>query len=903
MGVFGRAAPPPGEPTPPTRSHLRLLRASGQRIDLNSRDSGPMVVATRQSWQKEAWAYRDMIGELRIAHRLLSRAVARVRFYPAVTRPWPQEPAPLDGDDHGLDPQLVADALHNFTFIPFDASPDGFTARGVENLLVAGEGWLHRDADNVVHVRSISEVTASADGRVLLNGLPNAAQGSTRTVDPATEDLMRIWVPHPEWAQLADSPMRSLLDVCEDVVLAGREQRAAARSRVAANGILLMPDSLSMPRVRTADEDFDELDADTFMSDFTAAMLAPISDDGASEAVVPIVIRGDKEDIAAVTHLTLERADSEQLIARQSSAVLRLLKGLDIQPEQVDGIGGMNHWGAFAVDARSVRDQVTPTAEVFASCLLQAFYRPALLSLGHDRAAVGRIVIACDVSVLVEDQNRGQDARDAHAALAISDESFREALGFGDDDKPDDPERLYRLAATGRLTPDLTAAVLGIGAPADRERVTVQGQSVPTRELPAAGPGPVGAPRTVPDLARGPIVAAAGVDDVDAWRVDIEMYRRLTDIDTALTDKIAVATDAAVARVLEKAGARTRNAARREPAITASLAGVETHLIPSRLGRVRVESFVSIPELLADAYTRLLGQTGKWLADSVDQVASTVVSILGLRPDSVAARRVRKSITSRMADRVGPAQQHLRTVLDRAAERAMFAPDPFNPDLELPGEGGTAGVLVRAREIGDVLTVAGGGSATVDTDDDPATPTAVGGPSGFASGPLVHEVLGEEGAVLLGHEWQYRPEIPRAHTFEPHRRLDGVRFATYTDPKLDTDLVSKWIGPYLYPGDHAGCVGCRAVPIWAVPELIPDPLPGETPGASGSGTPDGESIVARRLREAGQDPRNILARQVAADDDAAGRVGTSLQNEVEVRERITRAVQRLQRQHIDEAGS
>jgi hypothetical protein len=114
------------------------------------------------------------------------------------------------------------------------------------------------------------------------------------------------------------------------------------------------------------------------MADLTAAMLAPIRDDGDAQAVVPIVLRGEIEDLEKVRHVTLQRADPEQLIARQSAALLRLLKSIDVQPEQVEGVGGMNHWGAWIIDARSIRDQVEPAAETIAACLMQAYMRPAL---------------------------------------------------------------------------------------------------------------------------------------------------------------------------------------------------------------------------------------------------------------------------------------------------------------------------------------------------------------------------------------------------------------------------------------------------------------------------------------------------------------------------------------------
>lgn len=881
MGVFGRAAPSPDAATPtltPRTPHLRVLRADGQRIDLTKRDSGALLTATRQHWQAESMQYRDMIGELRYAVRLLARSVAKVRFYVAENRPHPLDPAPLDtpdGEDpeHGLDAQLAADAVLNFTRLPLDTHPDGFTARAAENLSICGEAWVHLDDQDRFHLRSVAEITASADGRVVLNGLPGASMVAARQIDPATEDLMRIWVPHPQWGQLADSPMRALLDTAEDAVLAGREQRSAARSRLAANGILFISESMSLARTRDNEE---EDEGDTFMRDLTAAMLAPVSDDGDAGAVVPIVIRANPEDIDKAKHLTFDRADSEQLIARQSAAILRLLRGLDIQPEQVEGLGSSNHWSSWAIEAQSVKHQVQPLAETLAASLTQAFLRPVLISLGHSETDVDRVTIAVDVSGLMENPNRGQDARDAHSALAISDDALREALGFDTDDAPDEAELVRRLASAGRLPPELTAAVLGIRTESPQPRRTVEGQAVPVRELPAAdrerpaaSPGETVPSRPVPeapDLARGPggpVVAAAAPDD--GWRV--EVATALGDIDAALLDRITTAADAAIARVVEKAGARVRSAAQKDRAVVASLSGVEVHLIASTLGRDAVSAFVPVDDLITDAYTRLKAQVRGWLTDAAGAAADAVLALLRLGKATVRGRRVHDTVTARLTARTDDALRVLDEALDTAAERALFAPDPFAPDPDLPGEGG--GTLIRAGEVRRVLDTAGGGSG--------------GAGGGFGSGPDVRRAIGDEGGVILGYEWDYRPEIVR-DTFPPHRALHGVRFGTFTDPKLDTGPGSDWIGPFLYPGDHAGCVACSAHPVVAFPELD-------------------DGVVARRLREAAGDPRNILAGRIAADDTAAGRVGTSLQNEVEVRTRITTAIERLQREHVERAGT
>lgn len=1272
-----------------------------------------------------------MIGELRFAVRLLARSVAKVRFYVAEERAWPEDPAALDAVDddgnplHDLNPQLVADALHNFARIPFATDPDGFTARLAENLAVVGEAWVHIDDTDTFRVRSISEVTATADGRVTLATLPGATSGSVRHIQPDTEELLRCWVPDPEWGELADAPMRSLLDVAEDAVLAGREQRAAARSRLAANGILFISESMSLVRARTDDDDDDG--GDTFMRDLTEAMLAPISDDGDPQMVVPVVVRANPEDIEKAHHMSLERADSKELIGRQSTALLRLLRGLDIQPEQVDGIGSGNHWcvdeqtealttqgwvgqaelrpgdvvltlnhetglsewqpvldvyratvtdepmvsiegrrhssltttghrwpvrtphgagwttsgslfaettttfrradevrdrreravalhaggwkyraigdelgvseamarqyvnrpgigergisprardkgnagkfmtlaaphadlpvqpkyedalvelvawfftegsaadrpgrrvpkvtiyqsyvvnpdnvarirraltslfgpesaqldkggryatpesvacrararslhsegwrtaeiateldvstvmvgkylrqdakpgpqgprwrerrtqtgmshfvlntdaarvildhaparvvahefvtaltaaqlelfldtairgdgcrqargtgtpvigqkdpamldametaailagysvmrytttgegrsatgprirtqhclsftdrplrtkyapqarsvteagytgtvwcpttpngtwcarrrgtvyftgnSSWAVEAKSIRDQVQPAAETLAACMAQAFLRPALISLGHPEPDVDRVTIAVDVSPLSENPNRGQDARDAHAAFAISDDALREALGFGADDAPDETEMVRRLASSGRLPVDVTAAVLGLRTDTPPRR-TVEGETVPVRELPAAdrerpaaSPGETVPSRPVPeapDLARGPagpVVAAAAPDD--DWRV--EVATALGDIDAALLDRITTAADAAIARVVEKAGARVRSAAQKDRAVVASLSGVEVHLIASTLGRDRVSAFVPIDDLITDAYTRLKGQVRGWLTDAATATADVVVALLRVGKATVRGRKVHATVTARLTARTDDALRVLDEVLDQAAERALFAPDPFAPDSDLPGEGG--GTLIRAGEVRSVLDTAGGGNG------------------GVGTGDTVARAIGDEGGVILGYEWNYRPEIVRSSPFPPHVALHGVRFATFTDPKLDTDPKTSWLGAYFSPGDHENCM-CAAHPVVAFPELD-------------------DGVVARRLREAAGDPRNLLVGRIAADDDRAGRVGTSLQNEVEVRTRITTAIERLQREHIERAG-
>lgn len=901
MPLFGHRAPTPDQlagyvPVPPK---LRVLRADGQRIDLTSRTVGQLLTATRQPWQETAFDYRDMIGEVRYAQQLRARAVARCRFYIAEARPWPQDPIPLDGDEHSLDRQLAADAVTNFNRIPFDHDPDGFTARLDENLGLVGEVWTHidrRDGNDTFHVRSVSEISVTSDGRVTLNGLPGSSTTGARQIDPDGEDLLRLWRPHPQWGQLADAPMRALLDTAEAVVLAGREQRAAARSRLAGNGILLLPEGMSMVRTRTDDDDLDDdsIMSDTFMADFTEAMLAPIRDDGDAQAVVPIVLRGNPEDLEKVRHVMLQRADADKLIEREAAALLRMLRGLDVQPEQVEGSAGLNHWTSWQVDARAVRDQIQPAAETIASCMRQAFMRPALESLGH--RDLSRITIAVDTSPLTENPNRGQDARDAHAAFVISDEALRRELGFDDEDKPGDEEVLRRLAASGRLPVVDTAEMLGLRREPERERITVQGETVrpslpaaePVRTAesrPVARPGEVTPERATPvaptsNTPPGPVVAAA-TDPTQGWRVDADASRRLADIDAALTERVSVAAEAAVQRVLERAGARVRTAAGRkdrDKALAASLVGLDTHLIPATLGREQVEAFVPVADLITDSYDRLHTQVDGWLADAATHTADAVCAVLGLDPRDTRGRAVHGQVVTRLGLTAAQAWPILAAALDEAAEDGLFDPDPDGDE-----QGETSPGLVPVQAITDALAAAGG--------ETPAL-VAAGGygggrrrrqrrpvkrkpgaipTTGPATGPVARDVIADQGAVLLGWTWQYRPELSRA-TFDPHKQLDGQTFTSWRDPILATSAATSWVGDYFHPRDHRGC-RCTASPSYAHVE-------------------DPESVMAQALRDAHGDPSKVLFG--GADTPA----GTPRPDTTDLRRRVSAAVDAMRTEHV-----
>ncbi|MGH3921333.1 MAG: hypothetical protein ACRDTT_00360, partial [Pseudonocardiaceae bacterium] len=719
MDLLSRWRRKPEPQQPRTAAQLRVLRASGQRIDLGSRDVGLRIAATRQSWQTDAWDYHSRIGELAYALRLLAQQVAKVRFYAAEIRPYPDDPAELSGTDHGLDEQLASDAVGNLARLPLDdESIDGFLATLCRNLLVAGEAWIHGQPDGDEErwtVRSISEIVARGD-EVFLSEFPTATSLGQRKIT-ASEALMRCWIRHPRWEALADSPLSSTLDVLEGIVLDGREMRVAAQSRIAANGMLLVPTGLSLTRVREDVEALHEegISDDEFMADLTEAMTASIRNEGHPGAVVPMMLRGEAVDLKEVRHLKLDRADAESIMDRITGGLLRMLKSLDIQPEQVEGMGRMNHWGGWLTESRDVKHQVNPWAATLAGCAAEAFLRPALESLGHDKREIRRVGVWYDSSGLAENPNRGQDARDAHDRVVISDERFRRDLGYDDDDAPDDEERQRRIAMKTGVDQGTAAIVLEMamqqiknGQPRviESQPALPSGQSSNGARAHSPGPGETIPENPIPDQPdmtepNRAMVSAATPGVPPGWKVDLDLCRQLAEIDATLSERIIIAASAAIERAIERAGGRARsavrNAARKDEALTAAITGVDALLIPSRIGRDVLLAAVPLPGLLADAFARLRDQVLGWLERAAVQVADVAVTLLGLPPRSPDSRRVRAAVATTLSGHRDDAWSALAAALAVAAERAMFRPDPLAP--EPPGSGERPDTLLDPAEV------------------------------------------------------------------------------------------------------------------------------------------------------------------------------------------------------------
>jgi hypothetical protein len=823
------------------------ITASGRYIDLKDRNVVNTLSATRMAWQATAWNYRDLIGELGAALRLKANIISKVKFVVAQVSDTEDEPTVITGDPEKDDKAEITIAQHVIDAamdclkrMPFD---QGYRFQGMisQGFDVVGECWLHGYADEdgfeTWETLSTSEVIPGPSGL----GIMDVPGKAARPIDPETEALIRLWVPHPQWKNLADSPLRIMQDVCEDVVLTGREIRAAATSRIAANGVLFLSNELSLGN--TTEDDEITPDSDRFESTFTAAMTAPIANEGHAGAVVPILVFGENESIAATKYITLARETSPVLLEKQQAGLDRIANGLDLPPEAMQGIGDANHWTAWLIDASTFKNHVEPSVRMIVDSVTESFFRRTLMlptsenGYGLSRDDAFSVRIWYDAGNVTENANRSQDADAAMAVGAISYDSYRAAKGFSDTDKPNEDDlRQLAVMKEGRLDPlslvQLVSEVLKtkVIIPSKDETTSADGtpdvSTLPPgspSQLPA-GPAAPGIPQTAPQGAR----VASGAPSLVVTG-DI-----LADIDRALTERLRTAADDAIVRALEKAGGRIKSSVQghKDTSLTERLKGVEASEIGAMVGYDRIRELgLTEDVLLAAAFAYLSVQFTKWTAAAVKQSVKAAASIVALPLTAVAA------LTQSMTSRIPAAWKVLEDSLHKRALDKMYG----RAGDELRGE--VPDTIVYPGDIRAALAEVGGGG------------------EGMALG---HDVLRavDERAHNLGFTWKYGI-TPRNRAFEPHLHIAGQRFESFADPALTPPPGYEWLGAKMKPGDHAGCC-CNYIPSWAV---------------------DAEDVHSAGVVSS-ESPAMRADRLLAEGDDRAGRTGTYAQRARDQRQHI-----------------
>lgn len=502
-GVIVQQPPAASSPIAPPRPAARALTAAASRPSRAGSPASPASPASAnaarggatlgsRSWQSEAWAAYDEVGEERFLASTLAGRLSQARLY--------VQHKPLSGPHSSLrdDPTDVTDTatgptaqLAEAVLAALGASQQDLgqmLQRLATNLFVAGEGWLVGvprhviDAaapssapavtapspdpalsDLVWRVLAVTEVSSvGRDGRTVRLNL--GTDGSA-PVEVSSDEvyMVRVWRPHPARYWEADSPTRACLPILRELIGLTRHISAQIDSRLAGAGILVVPSSASAALASDAADSSAYGAPDPFVAALMDSMLRPIENRDDASAVVPLVVTVPDEAADKMSHLTFSTALDSGARDLRDEAIRRLALAQDAPPELLLGSGAMNHWGAWLTREDTVTTHIEPVLALICDALTSQYLRPVLLSAGLGEAEVRTLSVGYDVSALVARPNRSEEALNLHRAGAVSDEALREASGFDDSDaKPLDERALMQALAMVSKRPDLMGTI-GIG--------------------------------------------------------------------------------------------------------------------------------------------------------------------------------------------------------------------------------------------------------------------------------------------------------------------------------------------------------------------------------------------------------------------------------------------------------
>lgn len=524
----------------------------------------PMRRTKAEAWWDDAWAFYDTNGELRFAVGWIASGVSQLNLV-AARRPalLGDDPAPLGGDATGIDAdaiQLVGDIA---------GGPDGqsqMMARLATLLTVAGLGWV------LIEAGGTEGIGGTWQWRVLSNEELRQDRERYEVEDPEADTvdgwrelagqhvLVKVWRSHPRRVSQPDSSTRGALRPLRQLALLDDHIEATATSRLAGAGLLILPNEIEFaPVPREGDPNDPDANPDgAITDDFVETMIdtftAPIADRSSAAAVVPLAIKVPGEYVDKVQHLTFWSEFSDTVLALGERAIKRLALALDMPPEVVTGVSGMNHWGAWRVQEEAITLHIEPLALIICHALTKGYLRPALLALGHEPAEVEQLLIGVDATNLTVRPDLSDDTLAAWDRLEASSATLRREIGLSESDKPSDEEFRQRLIVRAiDRSPQLASALLPLlGIPIEpisneQQYPTKATETTPQHQM----GGPPNTDRTATAPRAAPLAASVAVPADSRLSVPLE-------------PALIAACDGLVYRALERVGSRLRNRAGRD---------------------------------------------------------------------------------------------------------------------------------------------------------------------------------------------------------------------------------------------------------------------------------------------------------------------------------------------------
>lgn len=382
------------------------------------------------SWQKEAWELRSEIPEFRFAGDRVARGASQYKLY-AAKRPSTPNGAPelvTEGDAFDLCQEMFGDI----------ARTQQFLHRGGQQLTFNGESLIvvSEDEDGRLSAaaHSVSELTGQGKSWKLNNGV------ESRNLSEDNDLVIRCYRPDPEFEGLADCPARAVLPVARTLRALGKRTAAEIDSRLAGNGVLLVPQEIEVLPGQGGDGDVeDDPNSSPFVEALVEAMTIPIQDPDSAAAVVPLIAKVPAEVVDKIKHVTFASPLDSKVKDMEDGAIRRVALGMDSPPETLLGMSTANHWTGWLISSEEVTLVLSPTVATICHALTVGWLQPMLEAAGAVDAA--DYFVWFDASELELRPDKSTDSRDLHEKGALSEAAMLRENGFSETDAPEPAER------------------------------------------------------------------------------------------------------------------------------------------------------------------------------------------------------------------------------------------------------------------------------------------------------------------------------------------------------------------------------------------------------------------------------------------------------------------------------
>jgi hypothetical protein len=406
-------------------------------------------------WQDEAWAFFQGLGEFNYGVNWFAEALSRCRLNVAEVSPGGDEPEVLEsGMAVDLIEQLAGGPagqsalLKSFAIqlsVPGECYLVGHDITGADYEPYVG-AILDAEPDASGHVWTVQpKPTIKRSQRTFKTMLGRETRGYEMQVDdavwiplPGETLIARIWDRDEQWPWKAASPARGALATMREIDMYNRYIMATLVSRVALNGVWLIPDEVTLPVNPTyADQQ------DPFFAELLDVMRAVIKNPGSPASAAPLPLRVPGDMVDKFKHLTFATPLDDKIFEAREGALKRLAASLNLPQEVLTGLGNTNYWSSATLEESAIKIHIAPKVEVITRCLTVGYLYPMLKAAGEQLTTKegNRIVVWYDTSQLTQRPDRSDLALQLNDRVIISDAATRRETGFTEADKPTDDER------------------------------------------------------------------------------------------------------------------------------------------------------------------------------------------------------------------------------------------------------------------------------------------------------------------------------------------------------------------------------------------------------------------------------------------------------------------------------